>query len=143
MNTSATNDSAPLLNEKASTEQTFGDVMQQFLQMPLLLVLICLIFVFALLIIGWISSLILLSSHYKKKLRLLKKEYEINSAVHQSSIRKSLKPIEAFEEDNIPHPYQNSSVSKKNTPPKSENPSLPMSAYQDSDGENILHSSRL
>ncbi|KAM3177248.1 hypothetical protein ACTXT7_004910 [Hymenolepis weldensis] len=47
--------------EEVLMEQKYEDVMQQFLQMPLLLVMICAIFVFLLLIIGWISSLVLLN----------------------------------------------------------------------------------
>ncbi|VDO12086.1 unnamed protein product [Rodentolepis nana] len=89
------------------------------------------------------AGLLGLASHQKKKLRQLKKEIESKSAVHRNSNKQSFKPIEAWEEGQISHHYQNPTDSKENKPPKSDSSSLTMSPYNDSLEDNVHQSTKL
>ncbi|VUZ55168.1 unnamed protein product [Hymenolepis diminuta] len=129
--------------EKILTEQKYEDVMQQFLQMPLLLVMICAIFVFLLLIIGWISSLVLLNSHYKKKLRKLMQDYEVNPNVHHSSNKQYFSPIRAWDDNHKKsYPFLIPGVNEKPALPMSERSPMSVSTFKDPLGEKAGSSSK-
>ncbi|KAM7533526.1 hypothetical protein Aperf_G00000121914 [Anoplocephala perfoliata] len=71
---STTLPTAANLTPQKGSEPACGDIAQLFLQMPLLGITICVVFLFMLLIIGWIGSIVLLNSRHKKKIQKLAAE---------------------------------------------------------------------
>ncbi|KAM3177247.1 hypothetical protein ACTXT7_004909 [Hymenolepis weldensis] len=82
-------------------------------------------------------------SHYKKKLRKLKQDYEESTNVHHSSNKQYFSPIRAWD-DNLKksYPFLISSVNEKPTLPMSERSPMSVSTFKDPQGEKVGSSSK-